>query len=105
MRYDKTITFISDSSESYYDPELGEWVEAEPDRITTDANVTDLGTNRSVTLFGNIKQGAKVIRTQPLFDVPKWDVIECEGKTYQLVTERTPSDRCSLIVEEVTTDG
>ncbi len=105
MRYDTSITFIKDSTDSHYDPELGEWVEDEPTVTATDANVTDLGTDRSVALFGSIKQGAVVIRTQPLFIVPKWDAIEIDGKSYQLTTARQPLDRNSLIVEEVVKGG
>lgn len=105
MRYDKSIVFVKESSESYYDTEIGEWVEVDLESTPADVNVTDLGTDRSITLFGSIKQGAKVIRTQPLFSVPKWDHIEYGGKKYQLTTERTPSERHSLIVEEVIKDG
>ncbi|MGM0220056.1 hypothetical protein [Enterococcus sp. AZ126] len=105
MRYDKSIIFIKESSESHYDPNLGEWIEAEPKKAPAEVNITDLGTDRSITLFGSIKQGAKVIRTQPLFSVPEWDHIEYDGKKYQLTTERTPSERHSIIVEEVTKNG
>lgn len=105
MRYDISITFIKDSTDSHYDPDLGEWIEDEPTVTVTDANVTDLGTNRSVALFGDIKQGAVVVRTQPLFLVPEWDSIEIDGKSYQLTTARQPLDRNSLIVEEVVKGG
>ena len=105
MRYDTSITFIKDSTDSHYDPDLGEWVEDEPTATVTDANVTDLGTDRSVALFGSIKQGAVVIRTQPLFIIPKWDTIEIDGKSYRLTTDRQPLDRNSLIVEEVVKGG
>jgi hypothetical protein len=105
LRYTDEITFVENSEGSHYDPDLGEWVDDEPTRTATDANVTDLGTNRSVTLFGSIKQGAKVIRTQPLFVIPKWDTIEIEGKSYQLTTERVPLERNTLIVEEVVVSG
>ena len=105
MRYSDDVTFIKNGESSHYDPDLGEWIEDKPTRTTTSANVTDLGTNRSVTLFGSIKQGAKVIRTQPLFVIPEWDNIEIEGKNYQLTTERLPLERSTLIVEEVTVSG
>lgn len=105
MRYDTKVLFIKNSEGSHYDPDPGVWIEDEPTVTATDANVTDLGTNRSVTFFGSIKQGAKVIRTQPLFVVPKWDVIEINGKFYQLTTERQPLERDTLIVEEVVKGG
>ncbi|WP_368250913.1 hypothetical protein [Enterococcus sp. 2201sp1_2201st1_B8_2201SCRN_220225] len=105
MRYDTEILFIKDGSSSHYDPDLGEWVEDEPIVTATTANVTDLGTDRSVTLFGSIKQGAKVIRTQSLFLIPDWDIIDIGDKSYQLTTARQPLDRNSLIVEEVSVHG
>lgn len=101
MRYDVKVLFIKNGEGSHYDPDLGEWIEDEPTITATEANVTDFGTNRSVALFGSIKQGAVVIRTQPLFIIPKWDDIEIDGKSYQLTTARRPLDRNSLIVEEV----
>lgn len=105
MRYDTEITFVNKSSESHYDPDLGEYVEGEPFKTITTANVTDLGTERSVKLFGDIREGALVIRTQPLFLIPEWDFIEIDGKSYQLTTARQPFNRNSLVVEEVAKDG
>lgn len=105
MRYDTKVLFIKNGEGSHYDPDLGEWVEDEPTVTVTDANVTDLGTNRSVALFGDIKQGAVVVRTQPLFLVPEWDSIDINGKTYKQTTSRKPLERNSLIVEEVVKSG
>lgn len=105
MRYTDKITFIKESENSHYDTNLGEWIEEPPKRISTDANVTDLGTNRSMAFFGSIKQGAKVVLTQPLFVVPEWDQLEINNRLYQLTTERIPSERTSIIVEEVIPDG
>lgn len=67
MRFTDEIIFVKRSSDSKYDPDLGEWVEGKPERTRTEANVTDIGTDRSVTIFGSVEEGAKVIRTQPLF--------------------------------------
>ena len=81
MRYDTKVLFIKNGEGSHYDPDLGEWIEDEPTITATEANVTDLGTNRSVAIFGSVEEGAKVIRTQPLFSIPTFDYIEIEGKT------------------------
>lgn len=105
MRYTDEITFVKDSVESKYDPDLGEWVDGEAERTSTLANVTDLGTDRVVTLFGDIEEEAKVIRTMPLFCVSEFDSIEFDGKTYKETTKRNPSGKNSLIVREVVPDG
>lgn len=101
MRYNDEITFVTKGQE-VYDPDLGEWlVVEEPSEIKTVANVTDLGTTRSVEIFGDIKQGAKVIRTTPLFELPVfWDWIEFDGRSWQLLTHRKPDKWQSLIVQE-----
>ncbi|MFB5454905.1 hypothetical protein ACE40W_05255 [Enterococcus avium] len=101
MRYTDEITFVKESSESHYDPESGEWVDGEAKRTVTDANVTDLGTERSVKVFGDVREGAKVIRTMPLFSLPEFDHIEIDSKTFKETTVRNPSGRHSLIVQEV----
>lgn len=101
MRYTDKITFIKESENSHYDSNLGVWIEEPPKRIPTDANVTDLGTERSVKVFGDIREGAKVIRTMPLFSLPEFDHIEFDGKTFKETTARNPSGRHSLIVQEV----
>lgn len=85
MRYLDEITFVKKSSESHYDPNSGEWIEEEPFRKTADVNATDIGTDRSITIFGSIKEGAKVIRTQPLFVIPEFDYIEFEVKLGKLL--------------------
>lgn len=104
MRFTDEIIFIKRSSDSKYDPDLVEWIEGEAERTLTNANVTDMGADRSVTVFGSVKEGAKVIRTQPLFSIPEFDYIEFEGKAWQVTTARNPSFRNSLIVQEVIVD-
>lgn len=103
MRYTDEVIFVRESADSHYDPDSGEWMDDEPQRILTLANVTDLGTERSVKIFGDIRQGAKVIRTVPLFSLPEFDFIEIDGKSYKEVTVREPAGRHSLIVQEVAT--
>lgn len=104
MRYNDEITLVQPSSDPKYDADKGEWIDADPVKIITVANVTDVGTDRSVTIFGSIQEGAKVIRTMPLFSLPKYDYIEYNGKTYQDVAVRNPAFRHSIIVQEVVLD-
>ena len=83
MRYLDEVTFIKGSPDSHYDPDLGEWVEKEP------------------TFVGDIKQGAKVMRMMPLFNMPKYDYIEFDNKKWALMTYRNPSERNTFILQEV----
>lgn len=101
MRFLDEVIFEKDGEGNRYDPELGEWIEEAPITVTTNANVTDLGTDRSVAIFGDIRQGAKVIRTMPLFVVPKYDRITFNGKTYKDVAQRSLLSTNSIIVQEV----
>ena len=101
MRYLDEVTFIKASSDSRYDPDLGEWVEKEPTRTVFSANITDIGTDRSVKVFGDIKQGAKVMRMMPLFTMPEYDYIEFDNKKWALTTYRNPSERNTFILQEV----
>lgn len=100
MRYEQTIVFVKEG-ESYYDPDKHGYVEKPETREQASANVTDLGTNRSVQLFGDIKQGAKVIRLYPSFDVPDFDYIEYMKKTWEVITSKQPLNRHDLIIQEV----
>lgn len=101
MRYLDEVTFIKESSDSHYDPDLGEWVEKEPARTVFSANITDIGTDRSAKIFGDIKQGAKVMRMMPLFMMPEYDYIEFDNKKWDLMTYRNPSERNTFILQEV----
>lgn len=103
MRYDTEVIFVTER-DGYYDPVLGEHIDPTRDQKLKMANVTDLGTNRSKTLFGDIKQGAKVIRLLRRYD-DKWDYVVIDGKTYQSVTSRDLRLKNTFIVQEVTIDG
>lgn len=105
MRYDTEVHFIRKSEKDRYDAETGEWVSNDPTVTTTEANVTDLGTESSIKVFGDIKQGAKVIRTQPLFVIPEWDTVKINEVSYKLLTSRIPLCRNSLVVQEVMPNG
>lgn len=69
MIYDTEVQFIQKVN-SHYDPVLGEYVEEIPQINAYLANVTDLGLERSQKLFGEVKQGRKVIRLLPFQTFP-----------------------------------
>lgn len=101
MRYLDKVDFVKKSADAGYDPVKGEYVEGETTVTTTYANVTDIGTERSVKVFGDIKQGAKVMRTMPLFVIPDYDYLSFGGKKWELTTSRDPSERHTFILQEV----
>lgn len=99
MRYLHDVTFIEET-ESRYDPNLGEHVDGKRVETKATVNITDLGSNRLVELFGDIKENAIVIRTHPLFNTPIFDYIEYDSKTYKLIKDIYPNDRTTFIVKE-----
>ena len=103
MRYDTEVNFVAEI-DGYYDPDLGEYINSTKDSKLKMANVTDLGTNRSKTLFGDIKQGAKVIRLLRRYN-DKWDYVVIDEKKYQSVTSRDLRLKNTFIMQEVTADG
>lgn len=103
MIYDTEVQFIQKVN-SHYDPVLGEYVEEVPQINAYLANVTDLGLERSQKLFGEVKQGRKVIRLLPFQTFPDFDVIEIDGARYVEETLISPLKRPSLIVKQVEKD-
>lgn len=109
MRYDTEVTFVIEK-DGYYDPELGEHVEPTLAKTVKLANVTDLGTDRSKTLFGDIKQGAKVIRLLGPY-TKEWDYVlifnklSRKNEKFEIITERNLRLKNTFIVQEVFKDG
>lgn len=109
MRYDTKLVFIVGNG-GYYNPDKGEHVDNEKVETIKYANVTDLGTDRSKVLFGDIQQGAKVIRLLRPYK-KAWDYVlivdELKQKTrkYEIITERNLRSKNTFIVQEVAKDG
>lgn len=66
-----------------------------------EANVTDVGTDRSAQILGNLNANSKVIRT---YEEPpaNWDYVIIDGHVthYRLQTQRKPLKLFTLIVGE-----
>ena len=105
MRYDTEVTFVIEK-DGYYDLELGEHVDPTIDEKIKLANVTDLGTDRSKALFGDIKEGAKVIRLLRPY-TKDWNYVlifnKLRNKTekFEIITERNLRLKNTFIVQEV----
>lgn len=103
MRYNKLITFVYEV-EGKRNPETGEYDEPTKTETKQRANVTDLGTDRSVKLFGSILEGAKVVRLLRPFNKP-WDYVLIDGVPYEITKHRDARLRDGFICREVVKDG
>ena len=101
MRYDVPVVFVK-QTEGHYDYDLGEHVEGKREEIVMLANVTDLGTERTVNIFGDVKENAMVIRLMGHYEV-KFDHIEIEGISYTVLKTQNLRHKQTFIVQEVTT--
>ena len=96
MRKTQTIKFYY-QDENSYDPYSDEDTPTEPKLVAKRyANVTDVGTNRLIELFGKLDQNAKVVRLDsPINEA--WSYLTIE---YRLETQRQPLKGTTLIVGE-----
>ena len=99
MRFVHIIKFY-DKSERHYDPKTHGYVGGERLVSALHGNVTDIGTVKSVQLFGDYKQNSLVIRLYAA--PPKWSYLTIDdGKQkYVLQTMRKPLKLFTLIVGE-----
>ena len=97
MRFESTVKFWSESAEHYV-PGVG--YEGGVTLIaTTPANVTDVGTNRSAEVFGDVKTTNKVVRLlSPVAFEWSYLTIDDGSKHYKAVTSRDLSHGTTLIV-------
>lgn len=103
MRYDKKIIFVK-REEGKYNPDLSEYEDDKDVETIKRANVTDLGIDRSVTLFGSVEEGAKVVRMLRHYK-NEWDFILIDGKKYEPTKKRDLRLREGFVVQEVVNDG
>lgn len=100
MLFDHYAYFYS-KAERKYNPHTHQY-EGKPEVIDSMvANVTDVGTNRSVQLFGNYNENSKVVRT--IKEPPaNWDYVMIDNHDPKLVlqTSRKPLKYFTLIVGE-----
>ena len=100
MRMDTKINFYSESGR-HYNPHKSKY-EGDPELVATRyGNVTDVGANRSVELFGKYDQRAKTVRFSEPVDT-NWSYLTIGDSSikYRLNTERRPLKGVSLIVGE-----
>ncbi|WP_056995168.1 hypothetical protein [Limosilactobacillus equigenerosi] len=98
MRFDSVIKFYSEKGK-HYDPKVHGYVGGNQLVSEIMANVTDLGTTRSVQILGSINQEAKVLRLlNP--EPPDWSFLTIDDgdKHYRRTTTRTVLKGNTLIV-------
>lgn len=101
MRKTQIIKFYY-QDENSYDPYSDEDTHIQPKLVAKRyANVTDVGTNRLIELFGKLDQNAKVVRLDSPVNEP-WSylTIDDESIKYRLETQRQPLKGTTLIVGE-----
>ena len=64
------------------------------------ANVTDLGTDRSIAIFGDIKENAVTVRLLRHYTNPI-DYIRIDGTTYKVVRVTRLRQKMTLVCQEV----
>ena len=101
MRYDIPVVFVK-QTEGHYDYDLGEYVDGQREETAMLANVTDLGTERTVNIFGDVKENARVVRLMERYE-GKFDYIEIEGIPYTVLKTQNLRHKQTLIVQEVAT--
>lgn len=101
MRYDIPVVFVK-QTEGHYDYDLGEHVDGQRQETAMLANVTDLGSERTVNIFGDVKESARVVRLLGRYE-DKFDQIEIEGVPYTVMKIQNLRHKQSLIVQEVST--
>ena len=96
MRYDKPLYFVSNVGE-HYDAELGEWVQGQTSRVKKFANITAMSENRQQLIFGDVSNKRFIVRLQRVYRKP-YDLLEIDGKSYQVDIEHVASDGLTLVV-------
>lgn len=101
MRYDTLVTFVHEGAGNVYNPVTGEYDE-DKTSFTCLANVTDVGTSRSMELFGNLDTSNKVLRFANGVKLADWTYLTLPDSIahYVKVTTRKPLKSNTLIVGE-----
>lgn len=99
MRFDTPVYFQTITAGAY-DPATGDYGPDAVDETKRWAAVTDAGTNTMHLVYGEIREGSKVIRLMGPHEQP-FDRIRIGDKYYKADTSRRPSRKHVFIVHEV----
>ena len=99
MRYDTKVLFVDGSGSEVYNPITGRNEKAEPIIEEVWANVTTLGTDRHIELFGDVNQSRLVVRLLNHYEKP-YTEIRINGTKYRVEMTQKLRRRHTFIVEE-----
>jgi len=77
MRFNQRITFVKDG-DSYYDPNIGNYVEGEKEYDIVPCNISSLKVDRTKELFGELDTDIQVARLQRPY-TKAFDYIQING--------------------------
>lgn len=100
MRFNQEVRFYSEGKRRY-DPQASQY-EGGPELVADVMGVvTDVGTDRTVKLFGSIVQGVKAIRLIEPIDI-KWSYLTIgdDSTKYRLRNVTEPLKNVSMLVGE-----
>ena len=100
MRFDHEINFYTEESKRY-NPLTSQSDGATKLVASAMGNVTDVGADRTVKLFGSIVQGVKVIRlVEPVNQVWAYLMIDDSPTKYRMRTTTVPLKNVTILVGE-----
>lgn len=99
MRYDTPIYFQK-VTHGEYDQKTGNYADDVVDEVKVYADVTDTCTETLRLIYGQLKQGSKVIRLQNSYD-GVFDSIRIGDYVYKVDFERRLKPKAVFIVSEV----
>lgn len=79
MRYADRITFVVEAADEVYNPETGEYEGGEPVKEMLPCNISPLGINRTVQMFGAVDVSIEIARLQQPYK-KDFDYVEVGGK-------------------------
>ncbi len=99
MRFD-TPVYFQRIEQGPYNEETGNYEQASITEDMRYASVTSAGTEALKLVYGELRQGCKVVRLQTHYQ-PAFDRIRIGGKTYQVDSSRKLRTKHVFIVSEV----
>lgn len=99
MRYDTKVTFCKETPGGY-NPATGDYAASTVRTLNKWANVTDAGADAMQLIYGQLRQGAIVIRIRGAVD-PDMDYIMVGGKKYSPDMVRTLRQEQTFTCSEV----